>query len=55
MKHVTLVSQQKCRPAAANSLLVKQEQVTLLGSLVAVLADISVLVKSITGGQEEDE
>jgi len=47
MKHITLVSQQKSRPAMANSLLVKKRQIEVLGSFVEVLSAISDLIKSI--------
>ena len=38
MKHVMYVSRVNQGPAAATSLLVKQEQVALLGEVAAVLA-----------------
>ena len=49
MKHISRVSMERARPAKAESLLVKQQQVALIDDIVSVLAKISDFIKGIQG------
>jgi hypothetical protein len=49
MKHLQTLTRGALLPARADSLLVKQAQLTVLGQAVEILSDISALVKEIRG------
>ena len=52
MRHVNIISHLKRPPEVADSLLVKQQQIELLGQLVGVLAALLDLIEDLNGKED---